>query len=603
MKKFLSCAAITLPAMLLLHNNLWAQAGNTKYGSSALYSNTTGDYNSAFGSGALLGNTSGSDNTAVGSAALNNNKTGNRNTAIGSYSLVSNTIGNENTASGDAALNRNTSGSYNTASGSWALFYNTSGAYNSANGFQVLKANTTGLYNTASGALALTSNTAGHFNTANGFKALLSNTSGGYNVATGAYAMYSNTTGINNAALGVYALYFNKAGTYNTATGFRALYSNDSSSYNTAYGADALRTNTKGSNNTAVGVRTLYRNTAGYHNTAVGDSGLFANTTGFNNTALGAYALRNNTTGSRNTAVGDSAGAAFNTTYSTFVGYKTDVTVTGLTNVTVIGHRASATASNQVRIGNTSVTSIGGKVGWSTLSDGRFKKNIEEDVPGLSFISKLRPVTYTLDIALLDKASGTHEQGSIEEANAKAMAAKEKHTGFVAQEVEQAAMGLHYEFGGIDKPKNEKDFYGLRYSEFVVPLVKAVQELNKKDEEVDALKKEVVELKERLLRLEASLLNSTHRGNNTLNLSSAYLEQSAPNPVHGSTTIRYYLPPNVSATLVFTDAKGRLVKSLALSQGSTQVRLNSGQWAAGAYTYTLYVGGQSVDSKQILIAR
>ena len=112
----------------------------------------------------------------------------------------------------------------------------------------------------------------------------------------------------------------------------------------------------------------------------------------------------------------------------------------------------------------------------------------------------------------------------------------------------------------------------------------------------------MAELKERLLRLEA-LLNSTKRGNNTLNLSSAYLEQSAPNPVRGSATIRYYLPPNVSAMLVFSDAKGRVVKSLDLRQGSTEVTLNSSQWAAGAYTYTLYVGGQSVDSKKILIAR
>jgi len=28
----------------------------------------------------------------------------------------------------------------------------------------------------------------------------------------------------------------------------------------------------------------------------------------------------------------------------------------------------------------------------------------------------------------------------------------------------------------VDAPKNENDYYGLRYAEFVVPLVKAVQE-------------------------------------------------------------------------------------------------------------------------------
>jgi flagellar biosynthesis chaperone FliJ len=63
----------------------------------------------------------------------------------------------------------------------------------------------------------------------------------------------------------------------------------------------------------------------------------------------------------------------------------------------------------------------------------------------------------------------------------------------------------------VDKPKNENDFYGLRYAEFVVPLVKAVQEqqatietLNKK---VESAEKENAELKARLDRLE-KLMNT-----------------------------------------------------------------------------------------------
>lgn len=53
---------------------------------------------------------------------------------------------------------------------------------------------------------------------------------------------------------------------------------------------------------------------------------------------------------------------------------------------------------------------------------------------------------------------------------------KIRYSGFIAQEVEKAANSVGYDFSGVDKPKNEKDYYGLRYSEFVVPLVKAVQE-------------------------------------------------------------------------------------------------------------------------------
>ena len=74
----------------------------------------------------------------------------------------------------------------------------------------------------------------------------------------------------------------------------------------------------------------------------------------------------------------------------------------------------------------------------------------------------------------------------------------------MAQEVEQAAKELGYEFNGVDAPKNEKDYYGLRYSQFVVPLVKAVQELNEKLEQKDAM---LLELEKRIAKLEKNASN------------------------------------------------------------------------------------------------
>ena len=75
-----------------------------------------------------------------------------------------------------------------------------------------------------------------------------------------------------------------------------------------------------------------------------------------------------------------------------------------------------------------------------------------------------------------------------------AIAEKEKvvYSGFIAQEVEQAAKELGYDFSGVDKPKNQNDLYGLRYAEFVVPIVKAMQEQQKI---IEDLKKEIEELK------------------------------------------------------------------------------------------------------------
>jgi len=51
-----------------------------------------------------------------------------------------------------------------------------------------------------------------------------------------------------------------------------------------------------------------------------------------------------------------------------------------------------------VVVGNTSVTSIGGQIGWTTFSDKRFKTGVCDYVKGLDFILKLKPVTYTYGI-------------------------------------------------------------------------------------------------------------------------------------------------------------------------------------------------------------
>jgi len=51
----------------------------------ALYSNTTGDANTAIGLLALQSNTTASDNTAIGLQALYGNTTGGSNTAIGEF--------------------------------------------------------------------------------------------------------------------------------------------------------------------------------------------------------------------------------------------------------------------------------------------------------------------------------------------------------------------------------------------------------------------------------------------------------------------------------------------------------------------------------------
>lgn len=382
---------------------------------------------------------------------------------------------------------------------------NQSGTDNTAFGFKTLNVNNNGTYNTAIGSLALTSNTTGYYNSATGYRALWSNTTGANNAAFGMYALAANLNGYGNTAMGAYSLQNNNSGGYNTATGWEALYYNNTGYYNTALGTTCMIGNFTGSSNTASGFESLYNNNNGSWNTSTGNLALKFNYSGSYNTAVGGYALTYSDNAYYNTALGYAAGGSYYSGWNNvFLGANTRTNGTGYYNVIAIGQDVTCTAVSQARIGNSATSSIGGYVGWSNISDGRFKKEIKEDVKGLDFIMMLRPVTYHLDVSGLSKVLGEGKGREADPSSRQAISDKEKivYTGFIAQEVEAAAQKLNFDFSGVDKPKNEKDLYGLRYAEFVVPLVKSVQELQG---QVNELKKQVESLIEMNKELQQQL--------------------------------------------------------------------------------------------------
>lgn len=445
---------------------------NTAIGTEAL-SKFTGNANTAIGYHALKESTTSGNNVAIGYLALSNVVNGGgSNVAIGNEALRNN-ITDSNTAIGFRALSNTTSGYSNTAIGREALASNTTGIENSAIGRNALASNTTGQENTAIGREALRSNTTGNNNTAVGKNTLVSNTSGVENTAVGKVAMQNNTTGEKNTAIGTEALNNNTDGIRNTGIGFAALYDNNSGSRKIGIGYEALR-NTKNNDNTAIGYTTMYYNSTGASNTAIGFDALKQNTTGNFNTGIGRQALDNNTIGSNNTAIGNNA----------------DVISSGLSNATAIGYNAIADASNMVRIGNTSVTSIKAQVAITTTSDRRFKDNINDMPLGLEFINLLRPVEYTR---------------KNDESNA-------KEWGIIAQELKQTIAEVNYDNAGIISEDATKDHYlSVRYTDFIAPMIKAIQELSEKDKEIDALKTQLKE-QEQLLN---SLLERVKKLENT----------------------------------------------------------------------------------------
>jgi hypothetical protein len=282
-------------------------------------------------------------------------------------------------------------------------------------------------------------------------------------------------------------------------------------------------------------------------------------------------------------------------------------------------------------LGNTSVNSVRAAGNIVIVSDGRFKNSIKEDVPGLNFINKLRPVSYHYGVQDLNKhlqpattkagmpANGqsqmqeTPEQKQIAEA---AIKSKEKkvYTGFIAQEVEQAAKDLKYDFSGVHVPENEKGVYGLSYSEFVVPLVKAVQELSKQNEELqkqsEDFQKQNEDLQKQIDELKALILsqpnnhstNSTVIGANPEHMA-ANLEQNIPNPSTNSTRIDYTLPQKyTTAQIIFTDMTGKTLKQVNISgTGKGTLNVDLAFMAAGIYNYSLVIDGRLIGTKKMLL--
>ena len=362
----------------------------------------------------------------------------------------------------------------------------------------------------------------------------------------------------------------------NSAFGYHALHSSSLNYGNTAVGADALTSASKTNDrNTAVGYRAMH-----YGPKIQG---------GNDNTAVGANALDITEAGAHNTAIGAGSGPVPGGAYEN-----------GFPIGTIaLGANAKTTADGQVRIGSVQVTSIGGQVSWCTLSDGRFKRDLREDVSGLEFVNKLRPVSYTVDKTALQKFLGIPDSVI----NSR-FASKEKpmrQTGFVAQEVDALVKKSGYVFNGVDAPKNEKDPYTIRYADFVVPLVKAVQELSDKNEEQ---LKMIIDQQNQIEEL-LNRFGKVENGNSGLKSSEISLLQNTPNPFSVNTEIKMVLPETVvSANIIVYNLEGKQLKELQVQRrGNVSATILGNELSAGMYIYALIVDGKVVDTKRMILTK
>jgi hypothetical protein len=197
--------------------------------------------------------------------------------------------------------------------------------------------------------------------------------------------------------------------------------------------------------------------------------------------------------------------AIYNTSQPT-IGYFNDA-FSAWVNMSVQGSNAFwPQADNNLTCGGTSHrwNTVFAVTGTINTSDGRLKKDIAPSTLGLAFIEDLNPVSYKW---IVERNVGsrvpdyeeevpetTTIDGEVIPATTKTIykdvltpvPGTRTHWGLIAQDVKNAVTAAGVDFAGLHEGDAESPDMGLNYSEFVAPLVKAVQELSARVKALEA---------------------------------------------------------------------------------------------------------------------
>ena len=433
--------------------------GNTSLGIDAANALTSGTNNTFIGNDAGLTATTANDNVLIGyqagKAITNTTKQNNVCIGSGTFDVIA---GQNSVVVGYQAgrVSSSTSSVYVGYQSGWGC----SGASNTGVGYLAL--------NGGSGAKS----------TGLGHRTAGSNTAEGH-ISVGYNAGYSQTSGVKNTNIGYQAGYAQTTGFHNTTLGYEAGKSLTTGDRNVLIGADAGISMTDGQRNILIGDDAGDAVTSGQRNILIGSPAGGVLTDGQQNIVLGVFAFNSATRDTGTIAIGSGClqnqNAGFVSGFNTCVGHFAGNTITTGQNNSIIGNGAdssSATVSNEITLGNSSITSLRCAVtSITSLSDERDKSEIKDLGYGLAFIDALQPREFVWD----NRPEIDNEGEEFYSANK-----GKKDFGFIAQEVQELdndTLRLVYD--------ENPDKLELSYGKLVPILVQAIKELKA---EVELLK-------------------------------------------------------------------------------------------------------------------
>ena len=176
-----------------------------------------------------------------------------------------------------------------------------------------------------------------------------------------------------------------------------------------------------------------------------------------------------------------------------------------------------------------------------------------------------------------------------------------RQSGFIAQEVEKTAKETGYNFNGVHAPESESDNYSLSYAQFVVPLVKGMQEQQKT---IEQLQLQIEELKKLIVQPANPTAPAEPTKSIIVELSneSSSLDQNIPNPFTDQTIIAYNISQHsTSAKIVVATLTGQIIKTIPVShKGKGQIIISGKGLSSGTYVCTLLVDGKVEGSKRMI---
>lgn len=232
------------------------------------------------------------------------------------------------------------------------------------------------------------------------------------------------------------------------------------------------------------------------------------------------------------------------------------------------------------------------------FSDGRLKTNVQPINNAVESLKKIKTGSYDFkrtEYPDLDLPAG-------------------KQLGFFAENIETVFPELVKDATSAkitDKKRNvvanSVSFKAVNYTGLLPVVVEAIKEqqlqLDAKDKQIAEQQAKLNDLQNQINTIKEILEKSNSNRTAVSLQNNSELAQNIPNPVNGTSEIKYLISENKTGTIAISDAKGNAVKTINGLTGSGIVTIDTAKLAAGNYSYSLIVNGEVVASKTMVVVK